>query len=81
MDKKPRFVEVFEMVPSKDKKAPWKKRSTRLPSGLPRFHCWGTDYDEFESGPGNYTVAIVEYENGEVGSVRAELIKFMEPEK
>lgn len=27
-------------------------------SGL--FHCWGSNYEEFENGAGNYTVAIVE---------------------
>lgn len=30
------------------------------------FHCWGVNYEEFESGPGNYTVAIVEMPDGTV---------------
>lgn len=24
------------------------------------FHCWGVEFEEFESGPANTTVAIVE---------------------
>lgn len=33
------------------------------------FHTWGSNYEEFESGPGNYTVAIVELEDGRVVEV------------
>ena len=78
MDGKIRLVEVFEMVPSSMGTGPYVKTSTVDSYGLARFHQWGVDYDEFEAGPGNYTVAIVEYGTGEVGSVRAELIKFIE---
>ena len=28
------------------------------------FHQWGNTYEEFESGPGNYTVGLVELEDG-----------------
>ena len=30
------------------------------------FHQWGCNYEEFESGAGNYSVAIVELPNGEI---------------
>ena len=30
------------------------------------FHCWGAEYEEFENGPGNYTVAIVEIHDGSI---------------
>lgn len=30
------------------------------------FHCWGCSFVEFEAGPGNYTVAIVEMGDGTV---------------
>jgi len=33
------------------------------------FHCWGQDYEEFQSGPGNYTVAIIELKDGRVVKV------------
>lgn len=37
-----------------------------------RFHQWGCEYEEFESGPGNYTVAVVEFADGSIGTVRWE---------
>lgn len=30
------------------------------------FHTWGVEFEEFESGPGNYTVGIIEKEDGEI---------------
>lgn len=30
------------------------------------FHGWGHAYEEFESGPGNYTIALVEMSDGSV---------------
>ncbi|SDU91381.1 hypothetical protein SAMN05216202_1527 [Pseudomonas mucidolens] len=37
-----------------------------------RFHQWGCEYEEFESGPGNYTVAVVEFADGSIGTVMPE---------
>jgi len=31
-----------------------------------QFHCWGQEYEEFESGLGNATVAIIELDNGQI---------------
>ena len=45
------------------------------------FHQFGCDFEEFESGPGNFSTAIVELVNGEVKNVDAELIVFTEPPK
>ena len=42
------------------------------------FHQWGVNFEEFESGPANYTVAIVELDDGSVEMVPANLIKFIE---
>lgn len=39
-----------------------------------KFHGWGSGYEEFESGPGNYTVAIVEFPDGKVDTVMPYLI-------
>jgi len=41
-----------------------------------RFHCWGSGYEEFDSGPGNYTVAIVELEDGSIEEFPPYLVKF-----
>ena len=33
------------------------------------FHKWGNAYEEFESGAGNYSIAIVEMPDGKIESV------------
>lgn len=40
------------------------------------FHQWGCAYTEFEAGPDNYTVGIIETPTGEVLEVLPERIKF-----
>lgn len=47
-------------------------------TGTGLFHGWGLDYEEFESGAGNYSIAIVEKENGEVIKVQVDDIKFLD---
>ncbi len=41
------------------------------------FHRWGQDYEEFESGPGNFSTAIVELSDGKVKNVPVEMIEFV----
>ena len=40
------------------------------------FHEWGVSYEEFESGPGNFTTGIIEMHDGSVESVPVELFIF-----
>jgi len=40
------------------------------------FHTWSVDYEEFESGPGNFAAAIIELDNGEIYVVPAGSIRF-----
>lgn len=42
------------------------------------FHCWGVEYEEFEAGPGNYSVALVELPNGEIKTVLPSNLKFID---
>lgn len=42
------------------------------------FHQWANTYEEFESGAGNYTVALVEIESGEIVEVLPSKITFIE---
>lgn len=42
------------------------------------FHQWGTDYEEFESGPGNYSVAIVELPGGKIVTPTPRDIEFID---
>ncbi len=45
------------------------------------FHQWGNAYEEFEDGPGNYTVAIVELPDGKVVTPEAKDIQFIDREE
>ena len=47
--------------------------------GLAVFHQFGVDYEEFETGAGNFSVAIIEWSDGQVEMVRADRIKFVTP--
>lgn len=40
------------------------------------FHQFGCDYAEFDTGPGNYSTAIVEMPDGSVKNVPVDLIVF-----
>lgn len=42
------------------------------------FHAFGTDYEEYDDGPGHYPVAIVEYRDGVVDIVYAKCIRFLD---
>jgi hypothetical protein len=41
------------------------------------FHQWANAYEEFESGAGNYTVALIELKNGEMVEVLPSNITFI----
>lgn len=42
------------------------------------FHQWAVGFEVFETGPGNYTYAIVECEDGRVEEVLPTLIMFID---
>ena len=41
------------------------------------FCQWGNAYEEFEAGPGNYTLAIIELPDGQVVTALPEDVKFL----
>jgi len=43
-----------------------------------KFHGWGTNYEEFETGAGNFTCAIVERDDGSVELVYANCVRFLD---
>lgn len=45
--------------------------------GEANFHQWGLDFEEFETGAGNYSTAIIELDNGVVENIPAEHIEFI----
>lgn len=42
------------------------------------FHCWGSNYEEFEDGVGNYTTALVEADDGKVYECAASSVQFLD---
>lgn len=55
------------------------KGAVQFDDGL--FHQWGAAYEEFEAGPGNYTVAIVELPDGKIVEVLPSGLVFTEVPK
>ncbi|MFA7892959.1 hypothetical protein [Pseudomonas putida] len=49
-------------------------------AGEGKFHCWGVEYEEFENGPGNYSVAIVEMADGTIQTLMPWAIRFLDGE-
>lgn len=43
-----------------------------------QFHQWGSNYEEYENGAGNYSVAIVELPDGTVIMPVADDISFLD---
>lgn len=52
-------------------------RMIRVKTGVGLFHQWGVAYEEFETGAGNYSTAIMEMEDGTIKNVPAEDIEFI----
>ena len=51
---------------------------TLTEDGEATFHAWGLNYEGFESGPGNFSTAIVERDDGTVENVPVEHIRFID---
>ena len=66
-----RKVVVYEW--KKEEGKPYSKK-VRIGEGI--FHQFGADYDEFETGPGNFTTAIVEMPDGEIKNIPVGLVVF-----
>jgi hypothetical protein len=47
--------------------------------GEARLHCFSTDHEEYENGPGHYPAAVVEWPDGKVESVPVGHIQFIVP--
>jgi hypothetical protein len=71
-----RLVEVSWLENADGQKLYPPARNAIQKSKTGRFHGWGSDYEEFENVPGNYTVGIVEYDDGTVELVHPHNLKF-----
>ncbi len=45
--------------------------------GEATFHQWGCNYEEFETGAGNFSTAIIELDDGVIKNIPAEHIRFI----
>lgn len=68
--------ELRTVVVSERRNIPGTTKWEDIEIGLANFHCWGTEYDEYESGPGNRSVAIVELPDGTIKTVPPHLVRF-----
>lgn len=49
-----------------------------VPAETGMFHAWGVEYQEFEAGPGNFSVAIIEFEDGKVETFSVPQVRFID---
>lgn len=54
-------------------------QQTKVEVGEAFFHEFGVYHDEYETGAGNYTTAVIELPDGTIKSIYVELIQFIEP--
>ena len=47
--------------------------------GYGLFYQIGSNFEEFETGPGNYSTAVVEMPDGTMRNTDIEMIEFVEP--
>lgn len=50
--------------------------SDKVLAGEGTFHEFGFDYEDFETGPGNFSIAIIELDDGTIKSLPVEMIAF-----
>lgn len=51
---------------------------SKVDDGVAKFHQFGVDYEEFETGAGNFSTAIIEREGGAVENVPVHLVEFVD---
>jgi hypothetical protein len=49
----------------------------KVEQGTGLFHGWGSNYEEFENGHGNFSAAIVEMPDGSVQQPPADMVQFL----
>lgn len=78
-----RKVKIYEWTRARDKDGNELRNelkqiyNVKIRTGVGLFHQWGCDYEVFETGPGNFSTAIVEMEDGTVKNVPCDMIQFI----
>ena len=52
-------------------------KAVKVDDGDAWFHEWGVNYTEFESGPGPFSTAIIERDDGTIETPQASMIRFL----
>ncbi len=60
---------------------PGTRQWEKYEKGTALFHQFGVDFEELDGGPGSYSTAIIEWEDGLVDMVRADMIQFVKQEE
>ena len=63
---------------SEYKKVEGKSHFEPVVVGEAKFHQFGVDFEEFETGPGNFSTAILELEDGTILNHPVQLVKFLD---
>lgn len=72
-------TEMKAVIVSERLNTPGTREWVTVEKGEAIFHGFGSDYEEFETGAGNYSAAIVEWPNGQIELVRADRVRFVTP--
>ena len=56
-------------------KEPGKYHMDIVPDGHATFQAWGVDHEEFETNAGNFSIAIIERDDGSIETVVPTMIK------
>jgi hypothetical protein len=56
----------------------WNHETKSYNEDIGWFHQWGSDFKEYESGPSNVTLGIIERDDGRVVAVHLENITFLD---
>jgi hypothetical protein len=59
----------------------WDKEKREFVPTFGKFHQWAASYNEFEEGPGNFTVALVEDEKGQIRECDPSSVQFIKEQQ
>lgn len=77
-----RKVKVYKYEKREEKSEKYPHGRTyfeKVQDGEGLFHVWGSDYEEFDAGPGNFTTAVIERADGKIETPPANMIEFIDP--
>lgn len=74
-----RRVMVSKLFPRDMPDQPGRTKWELAEAGVAIFHQFGVNYEELESGPGNFTTGVVEWPDGRLENIPVDHLRFLEP--